>query len=87
MIIFEWDENKNLTNKKKHGISFDEILAVFSDDNAIIFDDPELLILGMNSDYNVYVGCHCYRMDNDTIRFISARRANIKEVDYYDRQL
>ncbi|MBP5261913.1 MAG: BrnT family toxin [Clostridiales bacterium] len=41
----------------------------------------------MNSDFNVYIVCHCYRMDNDIIRIISARRANIKEVDVYVRQL
>ena len=23
-ILFEWDENKNATNRKKHGISFEE---------------------------------------------------------------
>ena len=33
---FEWDEEKNLSNIKKHGIAFDEILE--------IFDDPAFLI-------------------------------------------
>jgi uncharacterized DUF497 family protein len=28
---FEWDENKNVLNKEKHGFFFEEILAVFDD--------------------------------------------------------
>ena len=28
---YEWDEDKNLQNRKKHGFSFDEILEVFDD--------------------------------------------------------
>ena len=41
MLIFDWDENKNEINKKKHGISFEEAREVFNDDYAILFDDPE----------------------------------------------
>lgn len=41
MIHFEWDENKNTKNIKKHGIDFDEAKTVFYDDNAIVFDDPD----------------------------------------------
>lgn len=29
MIRFEWDENKNEINKKKHKISFEEAKTVF----------------------------------------------------------
>ena len=38
-IIFSWDENKNLINIKKHGISFEEAKIVFEDVDAILFDD------------------------------------------------
>ena len=30
---FEWDEEKNQINKKKHGISFEEALLIFADPN------------------------------------------------------
>lgn len=40
-LKFEWDENKNTINKRKHGISFEEAKTVFYDDDAILFDDPE----------------------------------------------
>ena len=41
MYRFEWDENKNKSNKVKHGIDFDEASTVFFDESAILFDDPE----------------------------------------------
>lgn len=43
MYIFDWDENKNQINQKKHGIDFDEASSVFYDERAILFDDPEHL--------------------------------------------
>ena len=30
---FEWDENKNASNKKKHGIDFNDAKEVFEDKN------------------------------------------------------
>ena len=40
-MIFEWDENKNQLNKRKHGISFEEAARVFADPNLKIVLDPE----------------------------------------------
>lgn len=40
-IRFEWDENKNETNKKKHRVSFDEAATVFYDEEALLIDDEE----------------------------------------------
>lgn len=37
--MFEWDEKKNSEIKKRHGISFEEIVAALEDDNVII-DSP-----------------------------------------------
>jgi len=37
---FDWDPSKNELNRKKHGISFEEAVYVFSDKNALsMFDD------------------------------------------------
>ena len=30
-IRFEWDESKNLSNRRKHGVSFEEASQVFCD--------------------------------------------------------
>ena len=40
-MLFTWDDNKNISNKRKHGISFEEAQTVFFDENAIEFDDPD----------------------------------------------
>ncbi len=92
MYSFEWDENKNMINKRKHGIGFEEAVTVFSDDRAILFDDPQhsddedrFLLIGMSRVLNVCVVCHCYRNEETTIRLISARLATKKEVERYVR--
>ena len=36
---FEWDEEKNKENQKKHGISFDEARKAFEDPDHIILKD------------------------------------------------
>ena len=40
-LWFEWDKRKEKTNIKKHGVSFDEARAVFYDENAIQYFDPD----------------------------------------------
>ncbi len=37
---FEWDTRKNLTNKLKHNVSFEEASTVFSDTLSITIHDP-----------------------------------------------
>ncbi len=48
MYIFDWDENKNQINQKKHGINFEEASSVFYDEKAILFDDPGKCLHGMS---------------------------------------
>ena len=36
IINFEWDENKNEINKKKHGLSFETAREVFYDDACFV---------------------------------------------------
>lgn len=40
-IIFEWDASKASSNKKKHGISFEEAKGAFFDENALVIHDPD----------------------------------------------
>ncbi len=89
MIQFEWDDNKNEINKKKHGLSFEQAKEVFYDDNAVLFDDPDhsaeeerFLIIGMSASSKICIVSHCYR-DNDIIRIISAREATKNEKKIY----
>lgn len=89
-LKFEWDENKNAINKKKHGLSFEEAKTVFYDDNAMVIDDPEhseqeerFIILGTSNKANLLVVCHCYRQSETVIRIISARKATRTETNQY----
>lgn len=89
-IQFTWDENKNEINKKKHGISFEEATEVFSDDNAILFDDPDhsleedrFLIIGAIKSSKICIVSHCYKDDDNIIRLISAREATKRERTVY----
>lgn len=92
MIRFEWDENKNHINQKKHNISFEEAKTVFYDDEALVRDDPDhsqdedrFVILGMSQEAHLLVVCHCYRESDEVIRIISARKATTTESkQYYD---
>ena len=38
-IRFDWDSEKNRTNHKKHGISFEEAQSVFVDEHALMIHD------------------------------------------------
>ncbi len=90
---FEWDENKNLINLHKHGISFEEAETVFEDTFAILFDDPDhseheerFLIIGMSYEKGICIVSHCYRGADETIRIISARKATRTEQLVYEEQ-
>ncbi len=88
MLEFEWDEDKNLSNIIKHGISFDVAKFVFNDDNAIEIydelhsvDEDRYIIIGIVNKV-LYV---VYTVRNERIRLISARIANETERRlYYD---
>ena len=89
-IKFEWDENKNRINQRKHGISFDEAKTVFYDEEALVIDDPEhseeeerFIILGLSARANLLAVCHCCRDSDTVIRIISARKATKTETKYY----
>lgn len=91
-IKFEWDDNKNQINKKKHKISFEEAQSVFYDTDALVIDDPEhsewedrFIILGLSRKANLLVVCHCYRESDSIIRIISARKATNTEKRYYHK--
>src|SRR5262245_35983551 len=92
-LRFEWDERKNKSNRRKHGVSFEEAQTAFSDERGVVIDDPEhsddedrFVLLGMSAALRVLVVCHCCRAGGDVIRIISARRADRSEQsDYRDR--
>jgi uncharacterized DUF497 family protein len=39
-FTFEWDRAKAESNKRKHGVTFDEAATAFGDPFGIVIDDP-----------------------------------------------
>ena len=90
MLKFEWDENKNQANIKKHGISFEEASSVFYDDEALVInddahskDEDRFTLIGFSYKFNLLVVCHCYRQNETIVRIISARKATKNERKEY----
>jgi uncharacterized DUF497 family protein len=92
-ITFEWDDNKNSINKRKHGISFGEARTVFFDEKALLMHDPDhseeedrFILMGMSAKLRILIVCHCYLTSNEAIRIISARKATrIERKQYLER--
>jgi len=89
---FSWDKGKNIENRKKHHVSFEEAQTAFYDEYARVYSDPDhsgdedrFILLGMSFKLRVLVVCHCYRKNDKEIRIISARKANKKEQKEYRR--
>ena len=81
-LIFEWDDEKNQINKRKHHVSFETAANVFFDDNRIIkFDDEDRWkVIGKVNDVLFVI----YTEREDRTRIISARRADKDERrEYY----
>lgn len=92
-LHFEWDDNKNRMNKRKHGVSFEEAKTVFYDEQALLeFDElhseseDRFRILGCSEKGNILLVVHCIR-DEDIIRIISSRKATANEKAGYERSL
>ena len=93
-LIFEWDENKNRINKKKHRVSFEEAASVFYDYDGLVISDPDhsfeedrFLIIGTSRHANILTVVHCVRESEAVIRIISARASTKKESrTYYKRR-
>ena len=91
---FDWDIKKNVININKHGISFKEAASVFSDMDAIYFDDEihsrneeRFIVIGKSKKLNLLMVCHCYRERDTIIRLISARKANENETARYKEEI
>jgi uncharacterized DUF497 family protein len=80
---FDWDRKKNASNRRKHGISFEEARAVFDDPAKVgwLCSDPEddevrFMVVGRLRWEIVSV---VYTIRGDVLRLISARKANHDE--------
>jgi uncharacterized protein len=86
---FEWDGGKASTNRRKHGVAFDEAASVFFDPLAATAPDPDhsafeerYVTIGLSSLGRLLTVAHTYRPG--AIRIISARRATRDESYQYE---
>jgi uncharacterized DUF497 family protein len=83
---FEWDEAKQQSNRKKHGIDFKTAAKIFLDPYLIEFDEPDASgelrcnLIGLVDSRMLFV---TYTMRGDVIRIISARGAEPHEKRKY----
>jgi uncharacterized DUF497 family protein len=89
-IRFVWDPKKAASNRRKHGVSFEEARTVFYDELAQLIADPDhsdaeerFVMIGRSSSMKVLVVCHCYRENDSSIRIVSARKATKREQEFY----
>ena len=86
---FEWDFDKNVKNKAKHGLSFEQILPVFDDPyfleryDSANSSEAEDRYFGLGCVQGVIVVATAYT-ENKRIRIISARLASPKEEEVYN---
>ena len=88
---FDWNEEKNKLNIKKHRVDFKEAKTVFYDPYMVRIDDEKhstdsesrFLVIGLNRKEMELTVCHCYRNGGKVIRIFSARRATSEEKEIY----
>jgi len=88
-VRFAWDEAKNVTNRRKHGVSFEEASKLFRNDNDYleIFDETHsheedrFIAIGPITQGLVLVVY--MEQEDDTTRIISARWATTREAEVY----
>ncbi len=95
MFVFEWDENKESSNRRKHKIGFAETKAVFDDPFlATFFDDfhsdeeERFISIGLSNHSRILLVVHTEvseQTDDIIIRIISCRKATNLEREIYEQ--
>lgn len=89
-LKFEWDDNKDKANQRKHGISFEEAKTNFQDPFSITINDPihsideeRFIDIGLSKKLRLLVVVYTER--NSVIRLISSRKATSNEQKTYEQ--
>ncbi|HMO41635.1 MAG TPA: BrnT family toxin [Saprospiraceae bacterium] len=86
MPEFEWDEDKNRRNTKKHKVNFEEAKTIFDDPSAIEFEasrNGEYRIIRIGKSATKFILLVVYTIRGIVVRLISARQANKEERNLY----
>ena len=87
---YEWDEQNRLSNARKHGIDFQDAIAIFAGDTVLMADDRfdygerRFVSLGLLQG-RVIVVAHTER--GQVTRIISARKATRYEQSIYFQRI
>ena len=86
MSGFEYDPQKSVLNRSKHGIDFEEAQALWDDPRVLEIrarttDEERLLVVGKIAERH-WSAIITYRRDR--VRIISVRRSRPEEVELYD---
>ena len=89
-LRFTWDPVKAASNRRKHGVTFEEAATAFADPLSLAVPDPDhseaedrFLLLGRSQRDRLLVVVHVERT-TDEIRIISARPAAPQERYQYE---
>ena len=86
-VNYQWDRGKAKANLLKHGVSFADAVAVFSDDAALTMvdndpDEERFVTIGADAFGHILVVVYTRR--GEEIRIISARKATARERRHYE---
>ena len=87
-MSFEWDSEKSVANKEKHGIDFSSAKLLWLDDNRIEIQasyplEDRWILIG-KQDNKLWTAVFTFR--GNAIRIISVRRSRKKEADLYEKK-
>lgn len=89
-FLFEWDEAKARENARKHKVTFEEAVSVFTDPFLLTFPDDKhsdsedrFISIGRSERRRVLLVVHTDR--GDAIRLISCRKATSAERKTYEQ--
>ncbi|HSY34623.1 MAG TPA: BrnT family toxin [Acidobacteriaceae bacterium] len=89
---FDWDETKDAANLRKHGVGFEAASLVFDDPMQLSAQDREVdgeerwQTIGMAGGVLLLLVAHPFEDEDEeeVVRIISARKANVRERRQYE---
>jgi uncharacterized protein len=94
VLAFEWDKGNEQKNWLKHKVTGEEAEEVFADDKRLLLEDTKhsdqearYILFGRTEKGRLLFVVYTLRDQQTKVRIISARDANRKEVQFYEKTL
>ena len=91
-LSFEWDKGNEQKNWLKHKVTAEEAEEAFDDEKRLILEDTKhseqevrSILFGKTDKGRMLFIIYTLRNENTTVRIISARDADRKEVQFYEK--